>query len=516
MITKCQMDRLSLHHWLLFVAALLVLAGCTAVQVPPDSAQDTTAEGTTAGSTPLADHQTPAPSASPLLTETVEPEVEPVQADATAPVTLTPTEPPEAVEVAPDGTTVEISSLMPSGPGIQQYLVTADAGQVLAVDVSSDGVLLSLIIESPSGSRWIPEMMTSGDGYITGHELTVPETGDYVIKLGKADHTPSTNFVITFTLVEPTAASSGSEPPTPTTGEVEANGITIAYESYGSAEDEAILLIAGVGMPLAGWPIELVEELTNRGYRVVRFDNRDVGLSTKMSEAGLPDEEAIAAALEAGEPAPMPYTLRDMAADAIGLMDALEIQQAHIVGISMGGAIAQLIAIDYPQRILSLTTIAADSGNPDLPVIANPEAFAGVPPQPATVDKEAFVAWQVATWQALAGPTYPVDEAILREEAERDFERGFDPEALVRHQTVSFLGHIESAGYRLNNLQKIKVPTVVVQGTEDPLVPVESAEDIAARVPNADLRLIPGLGHYVPVELVPEFADAITDAAGRA
>jgi pimeloyl-ACP methyl ester carboxylesterase len=182
----------------------------------------------------------------------------------------------------------------------------------------------------------------------------------------------------------------------------------------------------------------------------------------------------------------------------------------------MGGAIAQLIAIDYPKRILSLTTIGADSGNPDLPVVANPEAFEGVPPQPTTVDKDLFVVWQVATWQALAGSTYAVEEAILRREAERDFERGFDPEALVRHQTVSFLGHIESAAYRLNNLQHINVPTVVVQGSEDPLVPVESAEDIAARVPNADLRIISGLGHYIPIELVEEFADAITDAAGRA
>jgi pimeloyl-ACP methyl ester carboxylesterase len=298
--------------------------------------------------------------------------------------------------------------------------------------------------------------------------------------------------------------------PEATTGEVQANGITIAYESFGESGSEAILLIPGVGMQLTGWPIELVEELVARGYRVVRFDNRDIGLSTKFTEAGLPDAEAIQAALEAGEAAPMPYTLRDMGNDVVGLMDALGIQQAHLAGISMGGDIAQYVAIDHPERVLSLTLIGADSGNPALPVVAKPEAFEGVPPQPTTVDREAFIEWQVKTWQALAGSTYPTDEAILREQAQRDFERNFDPDALTRHQTVALLGHFEPDNYRLNHLQNIDVPTVILQGSEDPLVPVEAAEDIAARVPNAELRLIAGLGHYIPVTLVPDFVDAVT------
>jgi pimeloyl-ACP methyl ester carboxylesterase len=404
---------------------------------------------------------------------------------------------------------------MPSGPGIQQYVIAATEGQTLTVDVTSDGTPLNLTIESPSGNRWIPEMMPTEEAYTIGHQFTVPETGDYLVTLGKADHTPSTNFVATFTITPP-ASATASEALTPTAGQVQANGITIAYESFGATNSETILLIAGTGMQLVGWPIELVEELVARGYHVVRFDNRDIGLSTKFTEAGLPDNEAIGKALEAGEPAPIPYTLQDMAADAVGLLDALGIQQAHLVGISMGGAIAQFVAIDHPERTLSLTSIAADSGNPDLPVIAKPEAFEGVPPQPTTVNREAFMEWQVKTWQALAGSSYPIDEAILREQAERDFERNFDPAGLVRQQTVSFLGHIESAHYRLNHLETIQAPTVVLQGTEDPLVPVESAEDIAARVPDADLRLIPGLGHHIPVALVPEFADAITAAATRA
>lgn len=314
----------------------------------------------------------------------------------------------------------------------------------------------------------------------------------------------------------PTTTTPNLSSPERTAGMVAVNGITLAYERFGSPDDAAILLIAGTGMQLVDWPIDLVNELVQRGYQVVRFDNRDIGLSTKMSEAGLPDAEAIGKALEAGEPAPVPYTLQDMAADAVGLLDALAIQQAHIVGISMGGAIAQFIAIDDPERTLSLTLLAADSGNPELPVIAKPAAFADVPMPPTTVDREAFLDWQVKTWQALAGADYPTAEAILLAAAQRDFDRGFDPAGLTRQQTVSLVGHLESASYRLNHLETITAPTVVLQGTDDPLVPVASAEDIVARVPGAELRLIPGLGHDIPVELVTTFADAITAAAERA
>lgn len=314
-------------------------------------------------------------------------------------------------------------------------------------------------------------------------------------------------------VLAPPNDGTAAPPMEPVAGAVEANGITLAYERFGDPAHETILLIGGVGMQLIDWPMEFVEALVARGYQVIRFDNRDMGLSTRFSEAGLPDAAAIEQALAAGEPAPLPYTLDDMARDAVGLLDALDIQQAHLVGLSMGGAIGQFIAIDFPDRTLSLTTIGADSGNPELPVIADPDAFASVPPQPTTSDREAFIAWQVATWQALGGPDYPTDEAILRERAERHFERGFDPEALVRHQTVSLIGHIESSANRLNNLQNIEAPTVVVQGAADPLVPVVSAEDIAARVPNAELQIFPGLGHEIPVELVPEIVDAIIAAA---
>jgi pimeloyl-ACP methyl ester carboxylesterase len=262
--------------------------------------------------------------------------------------------------------------------------------------------------------------------------------------------------------------------------------------------------------------LELVTKLVKRGYRVVSFDNRDVGLSTHMTEAGPPDEAVIGKSLEADEPAPIPYTLQDMTRDAVGLLDALEIQQAHSVGISMGGAVPQLVAIDFPERVLSLTSLMVDSGNPNLPVIADSEAFAGLPPPPPAEDKAAFTNYQVQTLQILAGSEYPADEATLRAWVTRSVERSYDREALTRQQTVSFVGHLESASYRLSNLQNITAPTIVLHGTDDPLVPVASAEDIAARIPDAELRLVPGLGHDIPLALVPEFVDAIISAAERA
>ncbi len=299
------------------------------------------------------------------------------------------------------------------------------------------------------------------------------------------------------------------------TGVVRANGIAIAYESYGTSDRETMLLIGGTGQQLIDWPPELIQELVGRGYRVVVFDNRDVGRSTRLTAAGLPDSAAIAKAFQEGRAAPLPYTLRDMANDAVGLLDALGIRQAHVAGVSMGGGIAQLIAIDHPRRTLSLTSMMADSGNPALPIVASPEAFAALPPPPAVDDMAAYVAYQVEARKVLAGPHYPIDEKSLRQAVERAAQRAYDPQALVRQQTVAFVGHYDP-GHRYAKLKSIGVPTVVLQGTDDPIVPVESARDIAASIPGADLRIVEGLGHALPLELVPVFADAIAAAATRA
>ena len=261
--------------------------------------------------------------------------------------------------------------------------------------------------------------------------------------------------------------------------------------------------------------MELVQALQQRGYRVVRFDNRDVGLSTHLTGAPALDLAAITAALEQGTPAPIPYTLRDMANDAVGLLDALGIEQAHLVGISMGGNIAQLVAIDHPQRVLSLTSIGADSANRALPLVADPEAFATVPPPPAPGDRAAFIEYQIASERVKASPAYPPPEPALRQRVARTVERAYDPAGLTRQQVVTLVGHYERDSHRHANLGKITAPTAIVQGADDPLQPLASAQDLAATIPGAELFVIPGLGHDVPPPLAPLFAAAIERTATR-
>jgi pimeloyl-ACP methyl ester carboxylesterase len=299
------------------------------------------------------------------------------------------------------------------------------------------------------------------------------------------------------------------------TGFVQANGIRIAYESFGAKDHEAILLIAGTGSQITFWPPELIDGLVQSGYRVIIFDNRDVGLSTKFTSAGYPDSVAITKALQEGMPAPIPYTLGDMANDTVGLLDALKIQKAHIVGVSMGGNIAQLVAIDHPTRTLSLTLMAADSGNPALADFAPLEGFVEVGTPPPEGDINGFIEYQVNISKALGSPGYPTDEKTLRESWVRDVQRSYEPAGLTRQATVSLIGSLEG-DYRYSNLQTIQVPTVVIQGTDDPLIPVESGQDLAANIQGADLFIIPGLGHDMPIELVPSFIDAILTAVTRA
>ncbi|MEZ4864937.1 MAG: alpha/beta hydrolase [Caldilineaceae bacterium] len=301
------------------------------------------------------------------------------------------------------------------------------------------------------------------------------------------------------------------------TKRVEANGITLAYQRFGPTDDEPVLLIAGTGMQMVDWPMTLIDALTAQGYQVIRFDNRDSGLSTHLDEAGLPDSAAIEQALKAGEMPKLPYTVRDMAEDAVGLLDALAIDQAHIVGASQGGAIAQYVAIDHPERVRSLTLLMADSANPALPVIAKPEAFAHVPPQPQDAgDEAAYIEWQVKTWQALTGPGYPLDEATLHEWAVRDFARGYDPAGFARQGTAILVDRYEPTAYRHSHLQTIAAPTVIVQGDADPIVPVAAAEELAQLIPNAELRMMPGLGHNMPDPVVPAVVEALANAAARA
>jgi pimeloyl-ACP methyl ester carboxylesterase len=296
-------------------------------------------------------------------------------------------------------------------------------------------------------------------------------------------------------------------------GKVKANGITIAYESFGPEDREAILLIMGNGAQLTAWPVELIEELVRRGYRVVIYDNRDVGRSTKFDKAGVPDAKVVIEARMAGKPSPLPYTLDDMAKDAVGLLDALGIKKAHVVGVSMGGMIAQLVVADHPEHVLSLTSIMSTSGNPEVPFPANPEAIAKMPPAAPEGDQEAIVVNAVKVIQVLAGPDYLPDEKRIRDLVVRSLKRSADRAGMARHNALSALGLFED---RRAKLRTIKVPTVVVHGEKDPIMSVEGGKDTAANIPGAELRIIPGMGHDLPIPLTNAIAEAITASAARA
>src|SRR5262249_2663678 len=210
-------------------------------------------------------------------------------------------------------------------------------------------------------------------------------------------------------------------------GQVKANGITIAYESFGPEDRETVLLIMGASAQLTLWPVDLCEELVNRGYRVIRYDNRDIGLSTHVDAAGPPDFAAVVAAAPAGKPPPPPYTLHDMATDAVGLLDALGIKKAHIAGPSMGGMIGQIIAAEHPDRTLSLTSIMAGSGKPGLPDYAKPEVLAKIPPPAPEGDKQAYIEQRIKGVQLIGSPPPPIEGKKLRERVTRHREGALPP-----------------------------------------------------------------------------------------
>ena len=283
-----------------------------------------------------------------------------------------------------------------------------------------------------------------------------------------------------------------------------ANGIRIEYETHGDPANPPLLLIMGLGAQLTLWPIELVEALVARGYYVIRHDNRDIGLSEKFGHAGIPNFRRVALMRLFGLRAKLPYRLTDMADDAAGLLDALGIDSAHIVGGSMGGMIAQLLAIDHAPRVRTLTSIFSTTGNPRLPP-PGPEARSAVQdraPANATLDQVIPIGIRVA--RAIGSPAYPAPEEYLRERIARDYARSFYPEGPARQ-----IAAIMDDGDRRKRLRRVTAPTLVIHGTDDPLVPVEGGRDTARAIPGARLHEIPGMGHDLPLELVDEIADAI-------
>jgi len=291
---------------------------------------------------------------------------------------------------------------------------------------------------------------------------------------------------------------------------VKANGLDIYYESHGADDAEPILLIMGLGAQMTRWSPEFIAALTGAGHRVIAFDNRDIGLTEKLDAAGPPDMPAIFKALGEGRKPPVAYTLDEMAADAAGLLEALGIERAHIVGASMGGMIAQLIAADHPHRTLSLTSIMSTTGNPELPR-AKPEAMArlNTPAPDPTRDLDAYLASAVEGAKVMAG-TYAVDEAQVRAQSLSDFRRSYYPVGFQRQ----YVGILASPDRR-PKLKTITAPTVVIHGADDPLVPVEGGRDTAANIPGAELRIVPGVGHEMPAAVRDEFVAGILSAVAR-
>lgn len=291
---------------------------------------------------------------------------------------------------------------------------------------------------------------------------------------------------------------------------LETNGVELACDAFGTPSDEAILLIAGLGTQMIRWTEPFCLELAARGYHVIRFDNRDAGGSTHISGRA-PDFGDLAAALGAGRLPEVPYTLYDMAADAVGLLDALAIGRAHVVGRSMGGMIAQIMACEHPERVMSLTSIMSSTGNPALPPPA-PDVMAmmaGPAPDPV-LDEAGYVAHGLAFARRIAGGGHPFDEAAARGLIVEERRRAGDRQGFGRQ-----IAAIAVAGDRRPRLATVTAPTLVIHGSDDPLFPPACGEDTAASIPGAQLMLIGGMGHDLPAELYAEVAEAI-DRTARA
>ena len=283
-----------------------------------------------------------------------------------------------------------------------------------------------------------------------------------------------------------------------------ANGLTIEYESLGDPADPAIVLIMGLGMQLLAWPDEFCRLLVARGFRVVRFDNRDAGLSSRVrGRRALGLVLAIAAA-RLGLPVRAAYRLEDMAQDTVGLMDALGIERAHVVGASMGGMIAQVLAARFPARVLSLTSIMSTSGNRK---VSRPKKRALqilLERPPASATTEQIVAHLVNVFTAIGSPDYPIPRPELHARIARWVRRAYEPAGTAR-QLVAII----ASGDRRRLLRGIAVPTLVIHGADDPLVPLEAGRDTAHAVPGAELLVIDGMGHDLPDYALPTLADAI-------
>ncbi len=281
--------------------------------------------------------------------------------------------------------------------------------------------------------------------------------------------------------------------------------IDIAYERFGDPELPLVLLAMGLGTQMLGWPDGFCDALVGHGVHVVRFDNRDIGLSTHLTDAPIPD---VRAALT-GDTSSASYRLSDMAADTIGLLDALGVDSAHLVGASMGGMIAQTAAIEYPERVRSLTSIMSTTGDPSVGQ-ATQRAIAALLSPPASTREQA-IDRTVSIVRVIGSPGFELDEADLRWRTGLAYDRANDPLGVGR-QLVA----IAASGDRTAALRSVTVPTLVIHGADDPLVDVSGGQATARAIPGAELVVFDGMGHHLPRELWGEIARRIGELVARA
>jgi pimeloyl-ACP methyl ester carboxylesterase len=285
----------------------------------------------------------------------------------------------------------------------------------------------------------------------------------------------------------------------------QANGIEIAYDTFGHPEDPTLLLVMGLGMQMTAWDPEFCGLLAERGLHVVRFDNRDIGLSSKIAGGPKPNPLAAMVGLEGSAS----YRLADMADDSFGLLDELGVSSAHVAGVSLGGMIAQTMAIRRPDRVASLCSIMSTTGNRRVG-IPRLGAFMALMKR-APNEREAYVQWGLGVFRAIGSPGYPFDERQFRERAEAAFDRSHgNPAGVARQLVASVLDD------RTEELRKLRLPTLVIHGMDDPLIPVRAGRATARAIPGSKLVEFPGMGHDLPPALWPQLVEEIAGNAARA
>ena len=282
---------------------------------------------------------------------------------------------------------------------------------------------------------------------------------------------------------------------------LQSNGLRMAYEEFGDPADPAILLVAGLYNQLVRWPLKFCELLVANGFRVIRFDNRDIGLTDKMDGVRAPSFFRLALKHYLRIPISAPYSLDDMADDTVGVLDALNIQQAHIVGMSMGGMISQLVTAKYPHRILSLTSIMSTSGERGKGVASAKVSAAML--QPVTKERSALDN-AVNIWQLIGSPAYPMSDDDVRTLIKAEHKRSSNPAGYMRQ-----IAAIRTAPGRAKLLRAITAPVLIIHGNQDLLVPVSGGIDTAKHIAHAQLELFEGMGHTLPAELLPRFVELI-------